>query len=307
MTTTDRDLSLPADFDGPETTTPCARVADIDGIPMSALLSEAPNPRAVILALHGGATNSAYYDCPGHPELSLLRFASALGYTVLALDRPGYGTSAPFAAEIAPHERRVDLTYAAIDHHLGSRPRGAGLFVWAHSAGSELAVRMAADERGTDLLGIELAGTGREHQPVAAEILGTPHQPAPQEAVRELLWQPSRLYPTELIGGAPIASSTPRYESGVLATWARIDFPALAARIRVPVHFTAAEFEKVWRIDSAALQDIAAMFTAAPSVTVNEQAGSGHNLSLGHGAPDYYAKVLSFVEHCTHSTTGKDD
>jgi hypothetical protein len=57
----------------------------------------------------------------------------------------------------------------------------------------------------------------------------------------------------------------------------------------------------------AALQDIAAMFTAAPRVTVNEQAGSGHNLSLGHGAPDYYAKVLSFVEDCTHSTTGKDD
>jgi len=41
--------------------------------------------------VHGGATSSAYFDCPGHPRLSLLRLAATHGFTAIALDRPGYG------------------------------------------------------------------------------------------------------------------------------------------------------------------------------------------------------------------------
>ncbi|QIY93641.2 alpha/beta fold hydrolase [Streptomyces sp. S1D4-11] len=134
-----------------------SRVVDVDGIPVSALLQEARRPRAVVLALHGGAAHSGYFDYPGRPHLSLLRTGSALGFTVLALDRPGYGSSAPHGGELAPVERRVDLAYAAVDRLLASRPRGAGVFVLAHSIGCELALRMAADERGSDLLGVEIA------------------------------------------------------------------------------------------------------------------------------------------------------
>ena len=39
---------------------PVARVVDVEGIPMSALVAEAPEPRAVIVALHGGAARAAY-------------------------------------------------------------------------------------------------------------------------------------------------------------------------------------------------------------------------------------------------------
>ncbi|MDT5099087.1 MAG: hypothetical protein QOC76_2824, partial [Mycobacterium sp.] len=61
---------------------------------MSALIASVPEPKAVIVAIHGGATSAAYFDCPGRPELSLLRSAAANGYTAIALDRPGYGASA---------------------------------------------------------------------------------------------------------------------------------------------------------------------------------------------------------------------
>ena len=33
-----------------------------------ALVAEAPDPRAVIVAIHGGGTTALYFDCPGHPE-----------------------------------------------------------------------------------------------------------------------------------------------------------------------------------------------------------------------------------------------
>ncbi|MGH7291060.1 MAG: alpha/beta hydrolase, partial [Myxococcota bacterium] len=45
----------------------------VGAVPMSALVAEVPQPRAVIVAVHGGATSAAYFDCPGHPRLSLLR------------------------------------------------------------------------------------------------------------------------------------------------------------------------------------------------------------------------------------------
>ncbi|HEY9304749.1 MAG TPA: alpha/beta hydrolase, partial [Mycobacterium sp.] len=45
---------------------PQPRVVIVDGVPMSAVVAEAPDPRAVIVAIHGGGTTSIYFDCPGH-------------------------------------------------------------------------------------------------------------------------------------------------------------------------------------------------------------------------------------------------
>src|SRR6201996_2918005 len=108
------------------------RVVIVDGVPMSALVAEASDtqgPKAVIVAIHGGGTTALYFDCPGHPSSSLLRTGAAAGFTVVALDRPGYGSSASYPDAMATPQQRIDLAYAAVDHILGERPRGAGLFV----------------------------------------------------------------------------------------------------------------------------------------------------------------------------------
>ncbi|GAB89657.1 alpha/beta hydrolase [Gordonia rhizosphera] len=274
------------------------QVIDVDGVPMSGLLAEAADPRCVIVAIHGGATRAGYFDYPGHPANSLLRSASAAGYTVLALDRPGYGSSADHAETMHRPERRVDLAYGAIAGHLSGRPTGAGVFVWSHSIGCELAVRLAADDRGDRLLGLELAGTGLQHQPVAHEILGESERNAAPVGVRKLLWQPPSLYPSDVIGGTAIASSTPSFEGRAVRTWPGEVFPALAPEVRIPVHFTAGAHERVWRQDPQALSDIAALFTGAPRVAVDVMPGSGHNLSLGHSARAYHFRILSFLEQC---------
>ncbi|MFI2557078.1 alpha/beta fold hydrolase [Nocardia farcinica] len=302
MTVTHPDLALsdrPFGAGTPVTT----RTLDIDGVAMTARLAQAREPRAVILALHGGATTSAYFDCPGHPRLSLLRTGPALGYTVLALDRPGYGESHPAAATLTDPQRIVDLIYAATERHLESVPRGAGIFLMAHSAGGPHAVRVAADPRGAEFLGLELAGTGREHQAEAARVLGT-HERADPDAVRALLWQPSWLYPPELLGGAPIAAATPRYESSVLRSWPDRDFPELAARVGVPVHYSVGEYENVWRNDDDALTAITGLFSAAPRVHAERLPGSGHNLSLGYSATAYHLRVLTFAEECCLARRG---
>ena len=75
-------------------------------------------------------------------------------------------------------------------------------------------------------------------------------------------------------------------------------FPALAARVRVPVRYSLGDHERVWSSGPAALAEVASLFTASPRVVAAEQADAGHNLSLGLSAMAYHLKVLSFAEEC---------
>jgi pimeloyl-ACP methyl ester carboxylesterase len=279
--------------------TPTPRVVLVDGVPMSGLIAEARQPRAVVVALHGGATTGAYFDCPGHPRLSLLRFGAQLGYTVLALDRPGFGSSALYSTEFDSTPRRVDMAYQAIEKILGPRHRGAGVFVLAHSNGSELALRMAAEDRGTGLLGIEISGTGLRQQDAAVAVLSAASRNHVPGGLRDLLWEPASLYPDGVANSVRIKDrpTSPGYEGSLVANWRR-DLPDLAARVRVPVRYTLGEFERVWATDPVAVAEVAALFTSAPRVRTHLQADGGHNLSLGHIATAYHMNVLSFAEEC---------
>ncbi len=46
------------------------------------------------------------------------------------------------------------------------------------------------------------------------------------------------------------------------------------------------------------LAQIGAMFTASPRFVINEQSGTGHNMSLSLSAAAYHRTVLSFVGEC---------
>jgi pimeloyl-ACP methyl ester carboxylesterase len=278
-------------------TDPRPRVVMVGAVPMSGLVAEVPDPRAVIVAIHGGATSAAYFDCPGHPRLSLLRKAASLGYTAVALDRPGYGASALYQDDMMLPERRVELAFGAVDKIAQPGGRGVGVFLFAHSLGCELALRMAVDERGPDVLGVELAGTGLSYHPDAKAILSEATMTRRPAGLRDLLWQPTELYPPEVLTGALSAPGV-GYEGEVTANWPRRDFPAIAARVAVPVEFSAADHESVWASSPDALADIAALFTASPRVVINEMADSGHNLSVGLTADTYHGHVLSFIEEC---------
>lgn len=280
---------------------PRPRVVMVGAVPMSALVATVPEPRAVIVAIHGGATTSAYFDCPGRPDLSLLRTAAAQGFTAIALDRPGYGASALYQDTMAEPAARVALASGAVDKILADGSRGAGVFILAHSLGCELALRMTVTDAG--VFGVEIAGTGLRYRPEAKEILSQATLTRRPVGLRELLWEPAELYPGEVLTGALSAPGV-AYEGPVTANWSRRDFPELAATVRVPVQYSAAEHERVWDTSASALTDIAGLFGAAPRVAINEMPDSGHNLSVGLSAQTYHLRVLSFVEECIAAGAG---
>jgi pimeloyl-ACP methyl ester carboxylesterase len=275
---------------------PQRRVVVVDGIPMSALIAAVADPRAVIVAIHGGATTSAYFDCPGNPQLSLLRSAASHGYTAIAVDRPGYGASALYQDEMASPDFRVALAFGVVDKLVEPDGRGSGMFLMGHSAGCELALRMTVDDRATDVLGLELAGTGLRYDSAAKAVIKEATLTS-RPGLRELLWQPTELYPEDVLTSGLSAPGV-QYEAEVTTNWSRRDFPALAARVRVPVEFSVADNERVWDTTPEALTTITAMFTASPRVVVNEVADSGHNLSVALSAQTYHERVLSFVDGC---------
>jgi hypothetical protein len=163
---------------------------------------------------------------------------------------------------------------------------------------------MAADERADRVIGLELAGTGVEYHPATSEILKTTTATERPKGLREILWHRADLYPDDVLSGMTNSTTGAIYELGMTKSWPQQDFPGLAARIAVPVQFTVAEHERVWKSDPETLAQIGAMFTSAPRFVINEQAGTGHNLSLSLSAADYHAKVLSFVGECVAAQQG---
>jgi pimeloyl-ACP methyl ester carboxylesterase len=271
-------------------------ILDAAGVPLSALLSEPAggSARAVVVAVHGGGMNAGYFDCRAHPQQSLLTLGAGLGYTVLAVDRPGYRHSAarlPQGQGLA--EQAVSLR-AALRDFTSRHATGAGLFLLAHSYGGKVALTAAAAPGLPHLLGLDVSGCGHVYA-VEPHELPTAHD---DNGRMRRSWGPLRLYPPgTFAASSSIVEPVPALERAELARWPLV-FRTTAPGVRVPVRLTFAEHEAWWLHDDAALADLVAHFMAAPRVSVDRQPAAGHNISLGWAARSYHLRALAFLEDC---------
>lgn len=272
-------------------------------VELSALLSEpeAAPPRAVVVALHGGGVTAEYFNGQAHPDVSLLALGPRLGFTVLAVDRPGYGHSAGRLPGGVPVADQALLIRAALGAFAREYAAGEGMLLLAHSFGGMVALTMAAmdggaGEGGSGLLGIDVSGCGSHFAVGSAELaaVGTPR--------RKHHWGPLGLYPPGTFrASAAMVAPMPARERSEVARWPGF-FPAVGAGVRVPVRFTFAEHESWWRHDDAALTALAGSL-AATRVVVDRQRGAGHNISLGWAARAYHLRALAFAEDCLPDAT----
>ncbi|MFF7726918.1 alpha/beta hydrolase [Streptomyces sp. NPDC008001] len=281
-------------------TAPGVRVRDIvldaDGVPLSGLLATPPPGvplRATVVAVHGGGMRAGYFDARTHPGQSLLTLAAGLGFAVVAVDRPGYGLSAGRFPSGATLAEQSGLLHAALARYARHHDTGAGVFLLAHSYGGKLALHALADDRGAAFLGADISGTGHHYVP-GIEQMTVLHS----RRTWRLHWGRLDLYPPgAFLAVKSLVTPMPVREVAEVRSWGDA-FPALAARVRVPVRFTFAEHEGWWRHDEETIASMRTAFTAAPQVVFDRQSGAGHNISLGWAARSYHLRALAFFEGC---------
>ncbi|MFF3325826.1 alpha/beta hydrolase [Streptomyces sp. NPDC002889] len=268
---------------------------DAAGVTLSALLREPEQtpPRATVVALHGAGMSAGYFDGQAHPDLSLLTLGARLGFTVLAVDRPGYGHSAGLLPEGQTLAEQARTLRAALDDFAARHATGAGLYLLAHSFGGKLALTTAADATPDRLLGLDISGCGHRYAVLPDEL---PEALARMHFKRS--WGRLGLYPPNTFrSSTTVVAPMPVRERWAAASWPEV-FAELALRIRVPIRFTFAEHELWWCHDRPALADLTGRLTSAPRVVVDRQPDAGHNISLGWAARSYHLRALGFLEEC---------
>lgn len=285
----------------PATASPLIRRVSLPagGIALSGLLATPVGPRTggraaterpVVVAIHGRSMRAGYFHGRAHDDVSLLRLAARNGYTVLALDRPGYGASARQLPEGQTLAEQAATLHAALRTFASSHPVPAGFAVIAHSYGGKVGLRMAADDEEGSLVALDISGCGLEYGPQAAHFPSTLGSGASR-----LHWGPLHLYPPGTFQASrALLTPTPSREAGEVLSWPR-QYPRIARRITVPVRLTFAEHEHWWRLDEATLSRMTRLLTSSPAVQVARQPGAGHNISLGWAARDYHLSALRFL------------
>jgi pimeloyl-ACP methyl ester carboxylesterase len=294
---------------------------DVSGVRLSGLLarpvrgSRGPDdparpgggPRGTILALHGGGSRAAYWHRDADPDTSLLVLGASLGWTVLALDRPGYGASAGLPRERQNLDRQAPLLFRLIQDlpaHLGGDV-GAGVFLAGHSMGAILALRMGAAEAGRGLLGVAAGGVPLRYTEGKARAMAAvptdgelvPPLRGPGTGPETYFGPPGSYDPVLLTREGRVVAPVPIAEFED-ARDNPLTLPGVLGKVRVPVHWTVAEYETSNLAGPEVLEEAGRLLTQAPRVELHTQPGVGHNMSLHFAARAYHLRVLAFAEEC---------
>jgi len=276
------------------------------GIELSGLLCRpSQTPRGLIVALPGGGVCAGYWDSPLQPQLSLLRLGAQVGFSVLALDRPGYGASRDHDATRLDLASQVEYVFDALQAWRTQESFDAPTFLIGHSVGGILALMMAAHERATALTAVDVLGVPFRYPATAAAAavgsLAAAGGRVPivtRDTRRWLLFGPQGTYDEDAFEydcscARPIPAA--EYRDGLAAPsiWREV-LPA----IHIPVQINAAEFEQMQATGLELLEEVRAQLRNSPHAATHLQRASGHNASQHHIGRAYHLRALAFFEEC---------
>jgi pimeloyl-ACP methyl ester carboxylesterase len=260
----------------------------------------------LVIAIHGGTYTSAYFDIPEH---SLLNLAESLGMPILAIDRPGYGTSAPLTGDGSSIQGQARFLTNALKEawkQYGGSTRGIVLI--GHSIGGAIAISIAA-QAGDDLpiIGLAISGVGLR---VPAHFPGMwasfPDGPVqfPAQLKDDVMFGPAGSFVESMPAASHVSdSAAPRQEIlDIVTTWID-DVASIVARVKVPVHYRQAEFDKLWIVDENEVKQFGEAFTSSPSVDARLVKGTGHCMDFHHIGTALQVQQLGFALQCAAQAT----
>lgn len=251
----------------------------------------------LLVCIPGGSYNSHYFDVPGH---SLLEAAHRAGFSVVALDRPGYQGSDPVEGEVTFAKNAVVLDAAIAELWKRYSATTTGVVVIGHSMGGAIAIHIASHKHSWPLLGISATSIHTEAPEQVTQawnsIPADATIPFSKEQRIQFMYGPEGSYDPVVVDDAEVsADMIPVAELlEVVGRWTT-DFPSLAAEVTVPVHYALAEHEALWISTDANVAAFGNAFTASPQVTAERVSGAGHNLDHHHNSADIHARQLEFA------------
>src|SRR5579884_3781524 len=217
----------------------CSVSVDAGDVKLSGRFVPAINgqTRALLVALHGGTYSSKYFDTA---PSSLLDFCASLGYSILALDRPGYGTATSVPQDQLSFDGQVPILRQALAKVWDDYgQQSAGMFLIGHSIGGMIALLLAAENPHERLLGLNMTGSGAIYQTqtkVAFASLVSDEPTVMMDIAIKLraMYGPEWTYPAEQAQYDPQRDvPTAAIELAEAQLWgARM--PGVAAQVRVP-------------------------------------------------------------------------
>jgi pimeloyl-ACP methyl ester carboxylesterase len=272
---------------------------------LSGVFRGAQNPKALIFCIHGGSYTSRYFGFQSQKRASLLDLAPEFGYSVLAIDRPGYGTAESLVVSF--DQQAEILREAAAKCFAQYAPSTSGVFIVGHSIGGMLAMLIASQPGDLRLLGIDLNGAGISYRPASEKALSAyvamAHPPREPDKERRLkrMFGPVGTFDPEVADEdfktAPLSQPSEIKEA---VGWpARVQ--GVASTIKVPVNFSLSEFDALWESSPDKINQAAAMFTQAPLVEGRVQRFAGHSVHLHRVARAYNLRTIAFVDDCLNA------
>lgn len=260
---------------------------------------EGGNP--LLVCLHGGSYTSTYFDLPGY---SLLDVGSANGFSVLALDRPGYGDSDSILDRPISFQANAELLDGAIQAAWEQLELpSTGVVLVGHSIGGAIALMIAARQPSWPLLGVAATGIGDVLPPGIADAWRS--MPEGQPVVfdiqqrRQFMYGPDWTMAHGIVADAEVSTAPIPIEEllEVVGDWVAA-FPGVAAEIGVPVQYALAEYDGLWVADDGTVDRFAARFTAAPFVEATLFSAAGHNIDHHKLGRALHLEQLAFALRC---------
>ena len=255
----------------------------------------------LLVAIHGGTYTSAYFDVPG---CSLLERAAINGVSAVAIDRPGYADSPMLPTgqmTLAEQGAFLRTALGEVWDELGGGHEGIVLI--GHSIGAAIAATIASLQPDWPLLGMALSGVGLTTTPGDHErwqsLPDIPLVELPAEVKDMVMFGPEGSFDPAMPAATHSANApAPKAELlGITGVW-HDDAPGVLGRIRVPVHYRQAQFDRLWIVDQSQIDGFAAALSAAPFVDARLTTGAGHCIDFHHLGAAFQLQQLGFALEC---------